>query len=137
MLNETWLKKVEVFPVDVYKVFRLHRSSKTHPIDPNDQNKFRKNGGGVLNAIRRDMDIVSTRLEFQCAGEILGVTLKFNDGRQLVLCTYYRVDSLGIDNHNEFKSFIIIKKARSRRGVIDIIVAGDLKQYRRHRSTFS
>ena len=128
MLNETWLKKSikkgEVFPVDVYKVFRLDRSAKTHPIDPNNPNKFRKNGGGVLIAIRRDMDIVSTRLEFQCAGEILGVTLKFNDGRKLILCTYYRVGSLGIDNHNEFKSFI--RKARSRRGVVGIIVAGDL-----------
>ena len=40
------------------------------------------------------------------------------------MCTYYRVGSLGIDNHNEFKSFI--RKARSRRGVVGIIVAGDL-----------
>ena len=50
--------------------------------------------------------------------------MEFNDGRKLILCTYYRVGSLGIDNHNEFKSFI--RKARSRRGVVGIIVAGDL-----------
>ena len=37
------------------------------------------------------MDIVSTRLEFQCAGEILGVTLKFNDGRKFILCTYITI----------------------------------------------
>ena len=40
------------------------------------------------------------------------------------MCSYYRVGTLGIDNHNEFKDFI--KKARYRRGVTGIIVAGDL-----------
>ena len=58
------------------------------------------------------------------SGEILGITLKFNDVRKLIFCTYYRVGSLGIDNHNEFKSFI--RKARSRRGVVGIIVDDDL-----------
>ena len=97
MLNETWLKRSivdnEIFPLD-YKVFRLDRtirSAKTHPADPNNPNKFRKCGGGVVIAIRRDLDIISTKLEFSCAAELLGVTLKFNDGRKLILCSYYRV----------------------------------------------
>ena len=128
MLNETWLKKSirnsELFPVDVYKIFRIDRSNKTHPIDPRNPTKFRRNGGGVLIAIRRDLDVVSTKIEITCAGEILGVTLKFNDGRKLVLCSYYRVGTLGIENHNEFKDFI--RKVRSRRGVKGVIVAGDL-----------
>ena len=128
MLNETWLKKSiktsELFPIDAYNVFRLDRSHKTHPPDPKDPKKFRKNGGGVLIAIRRDLDIESTKVEFQCAGEILGITLKFNDGKKIILCSYYRVGTLGIDNHNEFKNFI--KKARSRRGVTGIVIAGDL-----------
>ena len=34
-------------------------------------------------AVRRDLDIESTKLEFQCAGEILGITLKFNDGKKI------------------------------------------------------
>ena len=128
MLNETWLKKSikesELFPTNIYKVFRLDRSVKTHPIDPNNPSKFRKNGGGVLIGIRRDLDIVSTKLEIQCAGEILGVTLTFNDGRKVILCSYYRVGTLGVENHDACRDFI--KKARSRRGVKGIVLAGDL-----------
>ena len=128
MLNETWLKKSikkkELFPDHIYKVFRLDRSCKTHPPDPKNPKKFRKNGGGVLMAIRRDLDIESTKLEFQCAGEILGITLKFNDGKKIILCSYYRVGTLSVDNHNEFKNFV--KKARSRRGVTGVVIAGDL-----------
>ena len=127
MLNETWLKKTisdsEIFPSD-YKVFRLDRSPKTHPPDPNNPDKFRKNGGGVLIAIRRDLDIVSTKLDFSCSAEILGITLKFKDGRKIILCSYYRVGNLGVDNHNEFCNYV--RKARRRRGVCGIIVAGDL-----------
>ena len=103
MLNETWLKKSiknsEFFPTSTYKPFRLDRSSKTHPPDPNNSKKFRKNGGGVFIAVRRDLDIKSTKVEFQCAGEIIGINLKFNDGRNIILCSYYRVGTLGMDNH--------------------------------------
>ena len=49
--------------MDVYKVSRLDKSAKTHPIDPNNPNKFRKNGGGVLIAIRRDMDRILSLLD--------------------------------------------------------------------------
>ena len=139
MLNETWLKKSiksgEIFPTDVYKVFRLDRSTKTHPIDPNNPRKFRRNGGGVLIAIRKDLDITSTKLEFQCGAEILGITLKFKDGRKLILCSYYRVGTLGQDNYNVFKDFV--NKARSRRGVIGIIIAGDLNMPKINWETFS
>ena len=118
MLNETWLKKTvldsEIFPLD-YKIFRLDRSPKTHPPDPNNPDKFRKNGGGVLIAIRRDLDIVSTKLDFSCSAEILGITLKFKDGRKIILCSFYRVGNLGVDNHNEFCDYV--RKARRRRGV--------------------
>ena len=71
--------------------------------------------------IRRDLDIVSTKLEIQCACEILGVTLTFNDGRKLIFCSYYRVGTLGVENHGAFRNFI--KKAR---GVKGIVLAGDL-----------
>ena len=74
--------------------------------------------------IRRDLDIVSTKLEIQCAGEILGVTLTFNDGRKVILCSYNRVGTLGVENHDACRDFI--KKARSRRGVKGIVLAGDL-----------
>ncbi len=48
---------------------------------------IRKHGGGVLIAIKRDLDIISTKLEFSCAAELLEVTLKFNGGRKLILCS--------------------------------------------------
>ena len=128
MLNETWLKKSikksELFSLETYKIFRLDRTAHTHPIDPSNPTKFRKNGGGVLIVVRRDLDIISTKLEFKCAGEILGITLTFNDGKKIILCCFYRVGTLGIDNHNEFRNYI--KKARARRGVKGIIIAGDL-----------
>ncbi len=127
MLNETWLKKSvsdsEVIPMNDYKVFRLDRSYQTHPPDPSNPNKFRRNGGGVLIAVRRDLDVVSTKLEFKCAAEILGITLKFGDGKKIILCSFYRVGTLGARNHTEFLEFI--RKARSRRGVTGIVLAGD------------
>ena len=128
MLNETWLKKTiknsELFPVETYKIFRLDRSLKTHPPDTRDASKFRKNGGGVLMAIRRDLDIVSTKVEYKPSAELLGITLKFSDGKKIILCSFYRVGTLGAENHNEFKNYI--RNARSRRGVSAIIIAGDL-----------
>ena len=127
MLNETWLKKSikdsEIIPGD-YKVFRLDRTAKSHPPDPNNPNKFRKSGGGVLIAIRRDIDVVSTKIEFNCSAEILGVTLKFNDGKKIILCSFYRVGTLGTRNHGEFQEYI--RKARGRRGISAIVVVGDL-----------
>ena len=51
-LNETWLKKSissnEILPDSQYEIFRNDRSQKSHPIDPSDPTKFRRNGGGVL-----------------------------------------------------------------------------------------
>ena len=66
MLNETWpKKKSELFPADIYKTFRLDLSDFIHLIDPNNPNKFRRNGGGVLIiAIRRDIVIKSNKVEF-------------------------------------------------------------------------
>ncbi|MCP4457121.1 MAG: hypothetical protein GY816_03695, partial [Cytophagales bacterium] len=127
MLNETWLKKSvsdnEDIPVDDYKVFRLDRSTKTHPPDPDNPTKFRRFGGGVLIAVRRDLDVVSTKLEFTCAAEIIGITLKFGDGRKIILCSFYRVGTLGTRNHTEFLNFV--RKARNRRGVTGIVFTGD------------
>ena len=53
ILNETWLEPTilssEIFPKQ-YNVFRLDRSPQSHPVDPLNPKKFRKNGGGVLTA---------------------------------------------------------------------------------------
>ena len=57
--NETWLKKSihdsEVLPTDTFKVFRLDRSNHTHPPDPDNNRKFRANGGGVLIGIKHGL----------------------------------------------------------------------------------
>ena len=59
MFNETWLKKSvgdrEVIEDPVYKVYRLDRSNVSHPPDPDNPNKYRKYGGGVLIAFRTDI----------------------------------------------------------------------------------
>ena len=128
VLNETWLKKSvsdsEILPLEQYKVFRLDRSEKTHPPDPNFPKKFRRNGGGVLISIRRDIDVVSTKIDIKCDAEILGITLTFSDGRKAAFCTCYRVGTLGALNHSSVDSYL--QKIRLRRGISNIFVVGDL-----------
>ena len=46
-------------------------------------------------AIRRDLDITSTKVDLKPSAEIIGITLKFADGRKIVLYSYYRVGTLG------------------------------------------
>ena len=67
ILNETWLMShifdSEIFPNNSYKVFRRDRSRCSHPDlvhYKNGKSKFKKNAGGVLIAIRSDLDIKST-----------------------------------------------------------------------------
>ena len=49
ILNETWLKPSiidnEIISISLYKVFRCDRSTSTHPIDPDNPKKYRRNGG--------------------------------------------------------------------------------------------
>ena len=60
-VNETWFNKEvhdnEVLPNNSYKIYRLDRSLKTHPFDENNPKKIRKNGGGVIIAIRSDLNV--------------------------------------------------------------------------------
>ena len=52
ILNETWLKPSildnEILPINNYDLFRLDRSSSSHPPDPVNPKKFKRNGGGIL-----------------------------------------------------------------------------------------
>ena len=61
VLNETWLTKNihnnEILAPDAYHIFRADRNESTHPTDPQNSTKFRKNGGGVLIAIKTSLDI--------------------------------------------------------------------------------
>ena len=81
-------------------------------------------GGGILAAIHRNIDIVSSKFKYKCPAEILGITLKFRDGSKLILCNFNRVGNLGTINHHVFQDYV--RKARQRRGVTGIVIAGDL-----------
>ena len=126
--NETWLKgsihDSEVIPTDTYKVFRLDRSSYTHPPDPNNIRKYRANGGGVLIAIKHSLDIESKVIPVKCRAEILGVELTDKNGKKSILSSLYRVGTLGSENHSFVSQYL--HTIRRRRRVHNLTLAGDL-----------
>ena len=113
VLNETWLKKSildnEILPSNQYHVFRLDRSCKSHPPDPSDPKKFRKNGGGVLIGVRVDLNVISKKIVLSnCPAEMLAVQLTLENGMKCVISTCYRVGTLGMPNHDS-----VIRSLRS------------------------
>ena len=128
VLNETWLSKGikdnEIFPNESYKVFRLDRSLDTHPYDPANPKKYRKNGGGVIIAVRSDLDVQSTLIKVKCKAEILSVLLKFSDGRSMCITTLYRVGTLGDNNYDEVNSYL--NKISCMKCVNKHILVGDI-----------
>ena len=126
--NETWLKgsihDSEVIPTDTYKVFRLDRSCYTHPPDPNNSRKFRTNGGGVLIAIRHSLDIESKEIPVKCEAEILSVELTDKNGKKSIISSFYRVGTLGADNHSSVSQHL--HTIRRRRHVQNLTLVGDL-----------
>ena len=110
IINETWLKKSihsnEILSDQSYKIFRLDRSQKTHPIDINDPDKYRRNGGGVLIAVRSDLDIQTKSITLKCKAEILSIELKLGNGKNICLSTCYRVGTLRDENHGEIENYL-------------------------------
>ena len=102
ILNETWLKKSikdhEIIQNPNYDVWRNDRSQVTHPADPNNPKKFRKNGGGVLIAVRSNIDASFKRLSVRKGAEMLAVEITIGNNKY-VFCTVYRVGTLGKQNH--------------------------------------
>ena len=100
ILNETWLKCTilddEIFPSSEYKICRCDRTEFSHPPDPNDCLKFRRNSGGVLIAIRSALQSSSNYIVLKCKAEILAIELILK-----VISTCYRVATLGTDNCRE------------------------------------
>ena len=101
VLNETWLFSEyynnEIFPNNSYKVFRLDRCLKTHPL--------KERGGGVLIAIRSDLVIESKSVGVKCGAEILSVELKIGNNI-FCLTTCYRVTDLKDDNYHEIEKHL-------------------------------
>ena len=106
ILNETWLKDTipdeNILPSKQYKIFRVDRSEESHPPDPNDPKKFRRNGGGVLIAVRTDLDLVSHKIKVKAAAKTLFVQLTLKNGSKYIFSTCYRVGTLGVKHHDAF-----------------------------------
>ena len=126
ILNETWLngsiKNSEVIENSNYTVYRCDRSDLSHPRDDCNSNKFKKFGGGILIAIRSDIEANPTRLSLRRGAEILAIETTLN-GSKFIFCTCYRVGTLGIVNHDSiaesFRSLFKSKKPKK------IFVMGD------------
>ena len=128
ILNETWLSKnindSEIFPNHIYKIFRLDRSRKTHPIDPSNPDKFKKNGGGVLIAVKSELKCESKLIKLNCRAEIMSVEIGLGNGRCICLSTFYRVGTLGAENHRVVDSYL--RNLTKRKKYSKIILIGDL-----------
>ena len=126
ILNETWLSKEhlnqELFPNETYNVYRLDRSKRTHPPDPNKPKRFRVKGGGVLIAIKANIDVEHEKININSKAEILSVS--FGDkNAKYCLTTCYRVGTLGEENLNEIDKHL--KSIATRKKYKMHIVIGD------------
>ena len=50
--------------------------------------------------------------------------IDFPNGEKLVICKFYRVDTLGVDNFNKVEKYL--QAVRKRKGITNFILAGDL-----------
>ena len=126
ILNETWLAKehndAELFPNNTHKVFRLDRSSRTHPPDPSNPKKFRKKGGGVLLAVKESIDVETKEISVGSKAEILSISIK-SKHQQLCLTTCYRVGTLGDNNLLEVEKHL--RRVASQKKCKAHIIIGD------------
>ena len=94
----------------------------SHPSDPNNPNKFRKLGGGVLIAIRSNIQADIKRLSVRKGAEIVAIEVTI-DNKKFVFCTVYRVGNLDEPNHasiiNTIKTFYTVRNPRK------IFILGD------------
>ena len=127
ILNETWLKPSiadnEIFPPEAYKIFRNDRSTKTHPPDPNNPNRFRRNGGGVLIAVNSALDIKTKKIDINCPAEVLTIEVTLSNQTKFFLSTVYRVGTLGIPNINALREYY--NKLLRRRSMSKVYIIGD------------
>ena len=79
ILNETWLKPCinnkEIIPGKFYKILRNDRCLDSHPLDPQNPGKFRRNGGGILAAIKEGLNLNPKLIKVACKAEILSIEL--------------------------------------------------------------
>ena len=126
ILNETWLKpsilNTEILPND-YNVYRLDRSLQSHPIDPLNLNKFRRNGGGVLIAVNNKLTLQSKLIPVKCAAELLAVELTLPDCTKVIISRCYWVGTLGMPNCKEIMN--TLNKLSRKKMVRKFVIIGD------------
>ena len=127
ILNETWFKNTitdsEFLHPDRYKIFRTDRSKETHPPDPSNPTRFRRNGGGVMIAVRSDLQLSSKEIRLQGGAEILAVEFRTPTGIKFIICACYRVGTLGFANHEKILGSL--KSLFQRRGLSKLFILGD------------
>ena len=106
VLTETWLSKEhldnEILPDNIYKVYRKDRSKHSHPPDPNNPDKFRRKGGGVLVAVKASIDVENDKVNVSSKAEMISISLKANNTNYCISACY-RVGTLGEKNFNEIE----------------------------------
>jgi hypothetical protein len=127
ILTETWLSKEhldnEILPDNIYKVYRRDRSTRSHPPDPNNANKFRRKGGGVLIAVKTNIDVENDKIDMiSCKAEILSVSLRTSTTNYCITACY-RVGTLGEENLNEIERHL--RDVASRKKFKAHFVVGD------------
>ena len=127
VLNETWLKQTitdaEVFLNNDYKIFRLDRIADSHPPHPNDRNKFKQNGGGILIAVSNHLDMKPKSLKSCLKAEILSILLQLKNNKKICI-TCYRVGTLGEKNLTEISKHIDL--VSSTKSIICHTLIGDM-----------
>ena len=111
------------YPPNKYKIFRLDRSEKTHPIDPLNTNKYRRNGGGVLIAINASLQIESKVIHTNCSAELLAIELILPNKTKIIVTTCYRVGTLGMSNCSKILN--ILGKLSRKKMLRKFIIVGD------------
>ena len=98
ILNETWFKPTiksnDILPTNIYIIFRLDRTTTSHPPDPDYPQKFKSNGGGVLIGIKRSLNLNPKLVNQSCNAEVLSIQLSLPDKKKICLSTVYRVGTL-------------------------------------------
>ena len=113
ILNETGLKPTiksnEILPTKnkIYKVFRLDRPIKSHPPDPDNPQKFRTNGGGVLIGVKESLSLKPKLVDQTCCAEVLSIQLSLPNKKKNCLSSVYRVGTLGIKSSISYKNISV------------------------------
>ena len=117
ILTETWLSKEhldnEILPDNIYKVYRRDRSKQSHPPDAENPNKFRRKGGGVLVAVKANIDVENDKVNVSSKAEMISISLKANNICYCITACY-RVGTLGEQNFKEIEKHLRNVAARKK-----------------------